>query len=174
MKNQEYTIEDAEKLLKQDVVTFKEFQKFAESTAKYGTKERALSCCFMGLVGEACEWDDAKTEDEQIKEAGDVLWKIANIARLLDFEVLDCHQSKKTFFSFNYGRFIEAGKKLVRCGDFTKGKYVDVITEECITLKDRVRYAEGNLGNLTHVYKANIIKLTERLKNNAIINEENR
>jgi NTP pyrophosphatase (non-canonical NTP hydrolase) len=83
-----------------DVASLDGYQQLAESTAaRYDTFEKRLTIFTLGLAGEAGEFAEKVKKwlghghdmpDEVLRdELGDVLWYVANLAAVLDFDLSD-------------------------------------------------------------------------------------
>ena len=73
-------------------MTFNEYQRESRRTALYPAKGYGLTYPVLGLVGESGEVAEKMKKQEIIKELGDVLWYLAQIAADLDFDLEEVAQ----------------------------------------------------------------------------------
>lgn len=159
--------EYASKLLKQDKISFQEFQKFAVSTRDYDGGIHGLSVCFMKLPGELNEYRKETDHDKKLLEASDVLWKIANIC---DYMIIDFNNTLKRIHAVHEPciyEYLENAGKIVRDGNIKHEERRRIVIGYLVYCLSRV-IASGF--NLTSIYKANIVKLSRRQEKGTILN----
>lgn len=162
----------AQRLLDQETITFEEFQKFAISTRQYDDKFHGLAVCFMKLPGELNEFHQELDHNKKILEAGDVLWKIANICDYMeiDFNHIDRYAVTDEPCIYEY---LERAGKMIRDKDinhFDRRSLIIYYITYCFNciIYDSPTAPKGF--KLTYLYRLNIIKLSKRKEKGTILN----
>lgn len=77
-------------------MNIEEYSKIIKETAIYpkSVDNFGLAYCYLGLLGEICEFDNADTFESQAKEAGDVIWYITAFCNEANIDVQDVWNCK--------------------------------------------------------------------------------
>jgi NTP pyrophosphatase (non-canonical NTP hydrolase) len=142
---------------------FDKYQAFTATTAIYpeaGTKSKMeLIYLCLGLRGELQEWVES---DNDIKEAGDMLWYISQISTYLNLNLYSVYSDSNTVTDYN---IFEALKKYIRDDRYPESAIYDFIADMMYRLKICYGYSMNNPPRgetFKRIIMQNVDKLTDR------------
>lgn len=157
---------------------FREYSEWTKTTAIYDSREKAITCCLLGLGGESVELSqhmfyESGNEDLIKKEFGDILWYVGHLVHVLGVqEKIQFFTQNESFDEIFYyiGPLQESFKKVVRDDNFVVtdeklGKIVSHINELLSCIYEMV---EASGFDFLEILELNKVKLESRLDRGVI------
>lgn len=162
-------------------MNWKQYTEKALSTSIHNTREKKITCCLFGLLGESNEYiekikSDGIDKDEIKKELGDIFWYLAVLCSELDIIEPEYLVHRYVHFSYLYkynSKLQELMKKNYRDFNYSFNtvyqnaikEYIDLIYT---TLLREIEYYNWKLSDILQI---NIDKLQSRKERNVLKGE---
>ena len=157
---------------------FRKYSEWTATTSVHKSREEAIMCCLLGMVGELSEYLEVTEEEDFAEksraELGDILWYIGHFVYRIG--VIDEISISRSYDILNdgvsnIGRLAELSKKVIRDSDFdfkaspkygeilkTIGRIVGSIWNEC----------SDNNWDFIELMEENVAKLESRKERNVL------